>query len=84
MSPHTVWYWEADRAQPTYEHRLAIAFHCGTDVGALEGRTSSERERIEETVAAFRDAVDRLPEKDIESIWTFIRFKRWLRRRRAR
>ena len=53
VSPHTVWYWEAGRVKPTYEHRLAIAFHCGTDVGALEGRTSSERERIEEAVAAF-------------------------------
>ena len=84
VSPHTVRCWEAGRVRPTYEHRVAIAFHCGTDVGALERRPSSDRERLETAGAASLDAVAHLPEKDIELIWTFIRFKRWRRGRRAR
>ena len=82
VSPHTVWCWEAGQVRPTYEHRVAIAFHCGTDVWALEGRASSRRELLEQVVTAFRAAVAHLPERDINLIWTFVRFKRWRRRLR--
>ena len=78
------WCWEAGRMKPTYEHRVAVAFHCGTDVGALEGRTGPDRGQLQEAVATFLDAVAHLPEKDIESIWLFIRFLRWRRSRRRR
>ena len=84
VSPHAVWCWEAGRVRPTYERRVAIAFHCGTDVGALEGRPSSKRELFEQVVAAFRDAVAHLPEEDINFIWTFVRFRHWRRRRLGR
>ncbi|MDE2934501.1 MAG: helix-turn-helix transcriptional regulator [Chloroflexota bacterium] len=84
VSPHTVWCWEAGRTRPTYEHLAAIAFHCGRDVDELVGHPRHERDLIEETAAAFRRAVLHLPEEDIKFIWTFIRFKRWRRRRLGR
>ena len=84
VSSHTVWCWEAGRMKPTYEHRVAVASHCERDVDELEGRTGADRDRLEEAVAAFRGAVADLPERDIEFIWTFIRFVRWQRRRRWR
>ncbi len=84
VSPHTVWCWEAGRMKPTYEHRVAIAFHCERDVAELEGRAGPERDRLREAVAAFLDAVTHLPEEDIDSIWRFVRFLRWRRRRRSR
>ena len=84
VAPHTVWAWEAGRMKPTWEHRTEVASHCGTDVGALEGRTGPDRERLQAAAATFRDAVAHLPERDIKLIWTFIGFLRWKRRRRAR
>ena len=84
VSPHTVWCWEAGRVRPIYERRVAIAFHCGTDVGALEGRASSRWERLEQVVAAFRDAIAHLPEEDIDFICTFVRLRRWRLRGRRR
>ena len=84
VSSHTVWCWEAGRVRPTYEHRLAIASHCGVHVDELEGRTGPERDRLHEAVLAFRGAVAYLPERDIEFIWTFIRFVRWRRRKGRR
>ena len=84
VSPHAVWCWEAGRTRPTYEHRAAVAFHCGTDVYELEGRTGPDRDLLEETAAVFRSAVAHLPERDIEMIWTFIRFVRWRRHKHRR
>ena len=84
VSPHTIWCWEAGRTRPTYEHRAAVAFHCGTDVYELEGRTGPDRGLLEETAAVFRSAVAHLPERDIEMIWTFIRFVRWRRHKHRR
>ena len=77
VSPHTVWCWEAGRMKPTHEHRVAVAFHCERDVGELEGRAGSARDRLREAVRAFLDAADDLPERDIDSIWRFVRFLRW-------
>ena len=82
--PQTVWFWEAGRMTPTYEHRVAVASHCRMHVSELEGRTGPDRDRVEEAVAAFRGAVAYLPERDIELIWTFIHFLRWRRGRRWR
>ncbi|MCY4615661.1 MAG: helix-turn-helix domain-containing protein [Chloroflexi bacterium] len=84
VASHTVWSWEAGRMKPTYEHRVAIAFHCELHVDELEGRTGSDRDRLQEAVLAFRSAVAYLPERDIDFIWTFIRFVRWRRRRGRR
>ena len=84
VSSHTVWSWEAGRMKPTWEHRLAVASHFAMDVEELEGRTGAERDRLREAIAAFRGAVAHLPEKDIKSIWTFVGFVRWKRRRRWR
>ena len=81
VSPQTIWSWEAGRMKPTWEHRVEVAFHCGTDVGALEERAGPGRDRVGEAVAAFLDAVAHLPDRDVELIWTFIHFRRWLRRR---
>lgn len=82
--PQTVWFWEAGRMMPTYEHRVAVASHCRMHVSELEGRTGSDRDRVEEALAAFRGAVAHLPERDIELIWTFIHFLRWRHRNRQR
>ena len=84
VTSQTVWSWEADRMKPTYEHRIAIAFHCGTDVGALDVRAGRDRDRLQEAVTAFLDAVAHLPEKDIKSIRLFIGFVGWRRRRGKR
>lgn len=80
----TVRSWEAGRMKPTYEHRVAIALHCELDVDELEGPRGPEPDQLEQAVAAFRGAVAHLPEKDIESIWLFIRFRCWRRPRRGR
>ena len=84
VSSQTVWSWEAGRMRPTYEHRLAIASHCDLHVDELQGRTGPGRDRVHEAVVAFRGAVANLPDKDIESIWLFIGFVRWRRRRGKR
>ena len=84
VASQTVWFWEAGRTRPTYEHRLAVAFHCGTDVYELEERTGPDRDRRREAAAVFGEAVADLPERDVKLIWTFIHFVRWRRRRRLR
>ena len=84
VSSNTVWFWEAGRMTPTYEHRVAVASRCRMHVSELDGRAGSNRDLLDATAAAFRRAVAHLPERDIESIWTFIHFLRWRRHRRRR
>ena len=84
VSAHTVWCWEAGRIKPTYERRAAVASHCGVYVDELEEPTARDRDQLREAVLAFRGAVAHLPERDIDIVWTFIRFVRWRRRRGRR
>lgn len=84
VASNTVWAWEAGRMKPIHEHLVEIAFHCGTGVRELEGRDVVISELRKEAEVSFRDAVDDLPDEDVESIREFIRFVRRQRHRRER
>lgn len=80
VASNTVWAWEAGRVRPTHEHLVEVARHCRADVRELEGREWVYSELRREAEVSFRDAVDNLPEEDIEAIGEFIRFVRERRR----
>lgn len=82
VASNTVWAWEAGRVRPTHEHLVEIAFHCRTSVRELEGREWIRSELLREAEVTFRDAVEGLPDEDIEEIGEFIRFVRSRGRRR--
>lgn len=84
VASNTVWAWEAGRVRPTHEHLVEIAFHCRTSVRDLEGREWIRSELLREAEVSFRDAVEGLPEEDIEEIAEFIRFVRSRRPRERR
>ena len=80
VASNTVWVWEAGRVRPTHQHLIEIARHCRTSVHELEGREWVYSELRREAEVSFRDAVDSLPEEDIQEIGEFIRFVRERRR----
>ena len=84
VAPNTVWAWEAGRMKPVHEHLVEVAFHCGTGVRELEGRDVVISELRKAAEVSFRDAVEGLPDEDIESIQEFIRFVRSQRHKRGR
>ena len=84
VASNTVWAWEAGRVRPTHEHLVEIAFHCETGVRELEGREWVRSELLREAEVSFRDAVEGLPDEDIEEIGEFIRFVRSRRRGEGR
>ena len=84
VAPNTVWAWEAGRMKPVHDNLVEIAFHCGTGVRELEGRDVIISELRREAEVSFRDAVDDLPDEDVESIQEFIRFVRARRHKRER
>ncbi|MCY3655635.1 MAG: helix-turn-helix transcriptional regulator [Chloroflexi bacterium] len=84
VASNTVWAWEAGRVRPTHEHLVEVARHCRTGVHELEGREWVYSELRREAEVSFRDAVDSLPEEDIEAIGEFIRFVRARRRGQRR
>ena len=80
VASNTVWAWEAGRVRPTHEHLVEIAFRCETGVRELEGREWIHSELRREAEVSFRDAVEGLPDEDIQEIGEFIRFVRSRRR----
>lgn len=84
VASNTVWAWEAGRVRPTHQHLLEVARHCRTSAHELEGREWVYSELRREAEVSFRDAVDSLPEEDIEEIGEFIRFVRARRRGQRR
>ena len=84
VAPNTVWAWEAGRMKPVHDNLVEIAFHCATGVRELEGRDVVISELRKEAEVSFRDAVDDLPDEDVESIQEFIRFVRRQRHERKR
>ncbi len=84
VASNTVWAWEAGRMKPIHDNLVEIAFRCGTGVRELEGRDVVISELRKEAEVSFRDAVDDLPDEDVESIQEFIRFVRAQRHRRGR
>ena len=84
VAPNTVWAWEAGRMKPVHDNLVEIAFHCGTGVRELEGRDVVISELRKEAEVSFRDAVDDLPDEDVESIQEFIDFVRARRHRLGR
>ncbi len=83
VSSQTVWCWEAGRVKPTHEHLEELAFRCEVSPAWLLGRDVLEAELLKEASVSFLDAVDGLPQEDIEAIHNFIRFIRQERRRRT-
>lgn len=84
VAPNTVWAWEAGRMKPVHDNLVEIAFHCDTGVRELEGRDVVISELRKEAEVSFRDAVDDLPDEDVQSIQEFISFVRAQRHRRKR
>ena len=84
VASNTVWAWEAGRVRPTHQHLLEVARHCRTSAHELEGREWVYSELRREAEVSFRDAVDSLPEEDIEEIGEFIRYVRARRRGQRR
>ena len=84
VASNTVWAWEAGRVRPTHAHLVEVARHCRADVRELEGREWVYSELRREAEVSFRDAVDNLPEEDIEAIGEYIRFVRARRREERR
>ncbi len=84
VASNTVWAWEAGRMKPVHDNLVEIAFRCGTGVRELEGRDVVISELRKEAEVSFRDAVDDLPDEDVESIQEFIDFVRRRRHRRKR
>ena len=84
VSAHTVWAWESGRMKPTHAHLVEIAFHTDTSPLQLEARERLNSELLLEAEVSFHDAVNGLPDEDIEEIREFIRFVRSRRRRQGR
>ena len=83
VSSQTVWSWEAGRVRPKHEHLEELAFRCEVSTAWLLGRDVLEAELLREASVSFLDAVEGLPQEDIEAIHNFIRFIRQERRRRT-
>lgn len=81
VSAHTVWAWERGHMKPTHAHLVEIAFHTDTSPLQLEARERLHSELRLEAEVSFHDAVNGLPEEDVEEIRDFIRFVRSRRRR---
>ena len=83
VSSQTVWSWEAGRVRPKHEHLEELAFRCQVSTAWILGRDVLEADLLREASVSFLDAVEGLPQEDIEAIHNFIRFIRQERRRRS-